>query len=83
MPDLENIAPRFAQLTETDLDDFALLTANEGFMQFSGTGPIDREQSAAMLERIMLRTRVGQPALFAVVDPFSEKLIGYLSLIHI
>jgi ribosomal-protein-alanine N-acetyltransferase len=63
--------------SDADLDEFAALTANEGFMRFSGGGAIGREQSAAMLERIMVRTRAGQRALFVASDLASGRLIGY------
>lgn len=77
MPLLRTARLLLRNFRDTDLDAFAALTANEGFMRFSGGGAISREQTAAMLERIMVRTRAKQPAQFAVTVPVSQQLIGY------
>jgi len=76
-PEFETERLRLRSFNERDLDPFSALTSNEGFMRFSGTGPIGREETAAMLERIMVRTRAGQPAQFAVFLRGQHKLIGY------
>jgi len=74
---LETARLRLRSFTDADLDAFASLTANDLFMRFSGAGAIGREQTAAVLERILVRTRTGQPSQFAVFHCETEKLIGY------
>lgn len=62
---------------ETDLDAFVELWRNEGFARFSGGTGRSREQTAAFLERVLVRTRARQPSQFAVVPRDGENLIGY------
>ena len=77
MPEIRTTHLHLRSFRDDDLDAVAALCANEGFMRFSATGPIDREAAAALLERIMVRTRASLPAAFAVVDPPTARLIGY------
>jgi ribosomal-protein-alanine N-acetyltransferase len=77
MPELTTARLRLRSFSDEDLDAFSALTANSHFMRFSGSGPIDREKTAALLERIMLRTRAGEPSQFAVIDRETQRLIGY------
>jgi len=53
------------------------LTAKDKFMRFSGGGALSREQTAAILGRIMVRTRANLPAQFALTIPCSGQLLGY------
>jgi len=62
--------------TEDDLDALAALMSDPQFMRFS-TGPYSREQTAAVLERILTGYRDNQPSQFAVVVRSENKLIGY------
>ncbi|MDQ6861734.1 MAG: GNAT family N-acetyltransferase [Verrucomicrobiota bacterium] len=77
MPELTTPRLHLRSFQDDDLDAFAILTANPDFMRFSGGGGLDRERTAALLERVMVRTRIGLPALFAVFDRAEAKLIGY------
>ena len=62
--------------TEDDLDALAALMSDPQFMRFS-TGPYSREQTAAVLERILTGYRDYQPSQFAVIVRSENKLIGY------
>jgi RimJ/RimL family protein N-acetyltransferase len=66
---------------DDDLTAFAALCANEGFMRFSGSGPLDAEKAGALLERI-LSTRAGKPSQFAVFAGEPRQLIGYCGFFH-
>jgi [ribosomal protein S5]-alanine N-acetyltransferase len=60
-----------------DVDRLGELTGNAGFMRFSGGPPYNREQTEAMLERLLAPERLGKPSQFAVILRENEKLIGY------
>ena len=77
MSELETPRLHLRSFSDDDLDAFSALTANEGFMRFSGGGALDREKTAALLERIMVRTRQNLPAQFVVFDRAESKLLGY------
>jgi ribosomal-protein-alanine N-acetyltransferase len=62
--------------SESDLDEMSALMANTDFMRFS-LGVFSREQTAAFLEKVMTRERVGLPSQFGVVLRAEERLIGY------
>jgi RimJ/RimL family protein N-acetyltransferase len=77
MSELETSRLYLRSFSDDDLDSFSALTAKEGFMRFSGGGTLDREKTAALLERIMIRTRQNLPAQFVIFDRAKTKLIGY------
>ena len=60
-----------------DLDRLAELTANEGFMRFSGHSAYDRVQTEAMLERLLAPARLGKPSQFAVILREDGMLLGF------
>ena len=65
------------KFSAADLDRLAELTANSGFMRFSGGSVLNREQAEAMLERLLAPERLGKPSQFAVILRENGKLIGY------
>lgn len=65
------------QFSATDINRLAELTSNEGFMRFSGGSVFSREQAEAMLERMLVPTRLGKPSQFAVIFRENGKLLGY------
>src|SRR4026208_2225618 len=65
------------KFSAADLDRLTGLTANPGFMRFSGGSVLNREQAEAMLERLLAPERLGKPSQFAVILRESGKLIGY------
>ena len=77
MPELETARLHLRSFNDDDLDPFASLTADARFMRFSGRGGITREETAAILERIMVRTRADLPSQFALLDQATGRLIGY------
>ena len=78
MPELATARLYLRSFREGDLEALTVLTANEDFMRFSGSGALDPEKTATLLEeRIMVRTRADAPALFAVFLRAEEKMIGY------
>jgi RimJ/RimL family protein N-acetyltransferase len=77
MPELKTTRLCLRSFTEDDLESFAALAANDGFMRFSGSGPLDPDGAAAFFERIMVRTRMAVPSQFAVLDGQTHALIGY------
>ncbi len=77
MPVLETARLRLRDFCEDDLDAFAELWTREGFTRFSGGGTQSRVEVAAMLERILVRTRAGAPALLAVELRDAGRLLGY------
>lgn len=81
MPLLQTSRLTLRNFAESDLDAFAALSADDRFMSFSGGAGLSREQAAAVLERIMIRTRANLPALFAVIPREHERLIGYCGFI--
>ncbi len=82
MPELQTPRLRLRSFREDDLEALVQLASNEGFMRFSGSGPLDRTRALAMFERIMVPTRAGQPAPFAVVERERERLIGYCGFLR-
>ena len=77
MPELTTARLHLRSFRDDDLDVFAALAANDGFMRFSGSGAIDRDRAAALLERIMVRTRAGLPSQFAVYEKGADQMLGY------
>ncbi len=77
MPEIKTACLFLRSFRDGDLETFAELAANDDFMRFSGGGGIGREQAAAIFERIMVRTRAGLPAQFAVIDLETKRLLGY------
>ncbi|MGI8482068.1 MAG: GNAT family N-acetyltransferase [Chthoniobacterales bacterium] len=77
MPLLRTARLILRDFNETDLDALAALTAKDKFMRFSGGAALSREQTAAILERIMVLTRANLPAQFALTIPLSGQLLGY------
>lgn len=77
MPELETPRLHLRSFSDHDLDALAALTANDGFMRFSGSGCLNREQTAALLERIMVRTRAGLPSQLAAVLRQTNELTGF------
>jgi len=65
------------KFSAADLDRLAELTANPGFMRFSGGSVLNREQAEAMLERLLAPERLGKPSQFAVILRENDRLIGY------
>ena len=77
MPELNTARLSLRSFRDQDLDAFAALAANDGFMRFSSTGALDRAGAAALLERIMVRTRAALPSQFAVFEHGAERMLGY------
>lgn len=77
MHELETARLQLRSFRDDDIETFLDLAANDGFMRFSGSGPLDREKGTAMFERIMAPIRAGNPAQFAVIDREMQRLIGY------
>ena len=77
MPELTTARLHLRSFKDDDFEQFAVLAANDGFMRFSGTGALDREGAAALLERIMVRTRAGRPSQFAVFEKSGDRMLGY------
>ena len=77
MPELTTPRLYLRSFRDDDLEDFSALAANDGFMRFSSTGALDRESAAALLERIMVRTRAGFPSQFAVFETGADRMLGY------
>jgi ribosomal-protein-alanine N-acetyltransferase len=65
------------KFSPADIDRLAELTANPGFMQFSGGSVLNRDQAEGMLERLLAPARLGKPSQFAVILRENGKLIGY------
>ena len=63
--------------TPTDLDRFAELSSDAGFMSFSGRGPYSREEAAAFLDRMLARQAAGHPSQFAVISRADPQMLGY------
>ena len=61
---------------DDDLDLLATLMSNADFKRFS-LGPQSREKTAAFLEKMQARDRVGEPSQFAVILHATGKLIGF------
>jgi ribosomal-protein-alanine N-acetyltransferase len=66
---------------EEDIDLLAQLTANPDFMRFS-FGPYTRQQTQAVLDKILSWNRAGLPSQFAVTIPPNDTLIGYCGFFH-
>jgi RimJ/RimL family protein N-acetyltransferase len=64
------------RFTKHDLDTLAELMSDAQFMQFS-SGPYTRQQTKAVLDRIMAGYRDRAPSQFAVIVRTETKLIGY------
>ena len=80
MPELQTARLRLRDFREDDFEAFSALCANEGFMRFSTSGPLDPEKAATLFERILLPTREGRPSQFAVF--LDDQLIGYCGFFH-
>lgn len=66
-----------------DLDALATLFADRDFMRFSGNeNGYTREQTAAVLEKILGWQREGLPSQFAVIWRETGELIGYCGFFH-
>src|SRR5881275_1087076 len=66
---------------EDDVDLLSELMANQDFMRFS-LGVYTREQTQAVLDKILSWNRAGLPSQFAVVIQTGGKLIGYCGFFH-
>lgn len=66
---------------EDDVDVLSGLMANQDFMRFS-LGVYTREQTQAVLDKILSWNRAGLPSQFAVVIQTGGKLIGYCGFFH-
>jgi RimJ/RimL family protein N-acetyltransferase len=60
---------------EDDVDILAPLMANRDFMRFS-LGPYDREQTAALLQKILEWDHANRPSLFAIILRLPEQESG-------
>lgn len=61
---------------EDDFDRFVELFANPGFIRFSGSDGYTREQTRAVMDKILGWQRDGLPSQFAVIERASGTLIG-------
>ena len=66
---------------ERDIDLLAPLMANPDFMRFS-LGVYSREQTAAVLEKILSWNLAGLPSQFAVILRSNGALVGYCGFFH-
>src|SRR5437879_12369200 len=66
---------------EDDVDVLSGLMANQDFRRFS-LGVYTREQTQAVLDKILSWNRAGRPSQFAVVIQTGSKLIGYCGFFH-
>ncbi len=66
---------------QDDVDLLSRLMANQDFMRFS-LGVYTREQTQAVLDKILIRNRAGLPSQFAAVIRTSGKLVGYCGFFH-
>ncbi|HEX3420239.1 MAG TPA: GNAT family N-acetyltransferase [Candidatus Udaeobacter sp.] len=66
---------------EYDLHRLSSLMANQDFMRFS-LGVYTREQTQAVLDKILSSDRAGLPSQFAAVIRAGGKLIGYCGFFH-
>ena len=64
-----------------DLDRMADLMANKDFMRFS-MGPMTREQTQSFLDKVIGWDREGLPSQFAVIERWSDTLVGYCGFFH-
>jgi RimJ/RimL family protein N-acetyltransferase len=67
---------------EEDLDRLIELFQNPGFMRFGNGMLYTREQTTAVLEKLLNWTRAGLPSQFAVVVRENSALIGYCGFLH-
>ncbi len=66
---------------QNDVDLLSRLMANQHFMRFS-LGVYTREQTQAVLDKILSWNRAGLPSQFAAVIRSSGKLVGYCGFFH-
>lgn len=67
---------------EADFDRFVSLFADPDFMRFSGSDGYSREQTRAVMDKILSWQRDGLPSQFAVIDRASGIIIGYCGFLH-
>jgi RimJ/RimL family protein N-acetyltransferase len=70
------------QFHADDLDLFASFFADEGFMNFSGSGPLPRERVIAFIEKVIGWDREGVPSQFVAIIRKTGVAIGYCGFFH-
>ena len=73
---LETVRLILRPFAADDLDRMTQLMANKDFMRFS-MGPMTREQTQSLLDKVIGRERDGIPSQFAMIVRSSETLVGY------
>ena len=81
MPILQTARLILRSFQSQDIDLLAELMANPEFMRFS-LGVHSREQTAALLDKILLWQDEGLPSLFAVMHSADDRMIGYCGFYH-
>jgi ribosomal-protein-alanine N-acetyltransferase len=79
---LETVRLILRPVHEHDFERFVELFANPGFMRFSGSDGYTREQTRAVMDKILGWQREGLPSQFAVIENASGTLLGYCGFLH-
>ncbi len=65
-----------------DLDRFAELFTNSGFVRFSVSHGLSREETKALIEKVISWDQARLPSQFVLVESASDIVIGYCGFFH-